>query len=539
MVAPLASASLRRVNNDEKENENTTAQSEPAEFSGGFPVDFDRCSARHQLHEVCESILEFCENSRSQDFDTFEGSLMARVRLLGRLFIAYFLWNRHQCFDHESYARSHPGGRFKIASSRSLKCVFGELTYWRCYYERVSGGGCFPLDLALGLFADGFTPKVISLVTRLATRMSYRSAHLICKLFLGWAPAQRTIAELVLDLGGHACHYMGQVPPPVRSSPSEIVVVEIDGKATPTATDQELKKRRGKRSAKKSCRCCQRHRGKACRQRRGKRKRKKKGDKTKNGRSATIVAVYTLRRGEDGKLHGPENKRIWASYAPRKVMLDWAKAEVEKRGFQADGSDVHVLSDGEVALNQGLEKRFPNASMALDIRHVEEKIWSVGRLYYKEASTQLEDWVEKQRKALYEGNTELLLKRLRRMLKAVPAKGPGTKKKREQLSAAINYIEKRTQWMNYGELQKQDLVIATGVIEGAARYVIGERMDCSGMRWIDERAEMLLRLRCIDLNGEWDQFFDWTYSKIKQDQIQNSKAYRLRSKQPQPLPKAA
>jgi hypothetical protein len=91
--------------------------------------------------------------------------------------------------------------------------------------------------------------------------------------------------------------------------------------------------------------------------------------------------------------------------------------------------------------------------------------------------------------------------------------------------------------MNYGELQKEDLVIATGVIEGAARYVIGERMDCSGMRWIAERAEM--RLRCIELNGEWDQFFYWTYSKIKQGQIQNSTAYRLRSKQPNPLPKAA
>ena len=369
--------------------------------------------------------------------------------------------------------------------------------------------------------------------------MSYHSAHLVCKLFLGWAPAQRTINELVLDLGEHASHYMEEVPPPLRASPSEIVVVEIDAKATPTATEQELKKRRGKRSAKKSCRCCQRHRGKACRKRRGKKKRKKKGDKTKNGRSATIVAVYTLRRGEDGKLHGPENKRVWASYAPRKVMLDWAKAEVQRRGFQADGSNVHVLSDGEVALNQGLKKRFPNASMSLDIRHVEEKIWSVGRLYYKEGSKQLEDWVEKQRKVLYEGNTALLLKRLRRMLKAVPAKGPGTKKKREQLSAVINYIEKRTEWMNYGELQKEDLVIATGVVEGAARYVIGERMDCSGMRWIAERAEMLLRLRCIELNGEWDQFFSWTYSKIIQDQILTSTAYRLRSKEPQALPKVA
>ena len=64
-------------------------------------------------------------------------------------------------------------------------------------------------------------------------------------------------------------------------------------------------------------------------------------------------------------------------------------------------------------------------------------------------------------------------------------------------------------------------------------------MDCSGMRWIDERAEMLLRLRCIEINGEWDRFFTLNHTQIKQIQIENSIAYRLRSKQPPPLPKAA
>ena len=126
-----------------------------------------------------------------------------------------------------------------------------------------------------------------------------------------------------------------------------------------------------------------------------------------------------------------------------------------------------------------------------------------------------------------------------KLKKEVPAKGPGTKAKRTKIAAILNYIRKRTRWMNYGELQKRDLVIATGVIEGAARYVIGERMDCSGMRWIDERAEMLLRLRCIEINGEWDQFFSWTHSKIKRLQDEHSKAYRLRPKQPAPLPNAA
>lgn len=497
---------------------------------------------REQLVEVFEAILAFCEGQdpRCQNFDAFESSLLARVRELGRFLIAYFLWNQHLRLDHGDYARSHPGGRFKKASMRSLRCVFGQITYWRCYYERRSGGGCFPLDISLGLLADGFTPRVISLVTRLATRMSYSSAQLVAKLFMGWAPATRTINEMVLDLGVHSAKYMEEVPPPdPRSSPSEIIVVEIDGKATPTATEAELRKRRGKRASKKGCQCCQRHRGKACRKRRGKKKRKKRGDKTKNGRSITIVAVYTLERGEDGQLHGPKNKRVWGSYAPRKVMLNWAKAEVERRGFSADSRDVHVLSDGEIALNQGLQKRFPNASMALDIRHVEERIWGIGRLYYGEGSPELEEWVEKQRKILYEGNTRLLLIRLRKMLKEVSATGPGTKGKRKKLNGVINYIEKRIEWMNYGELRTQDLVIATGVIEGAARYVIGERMDCSGMRWIDERAEMLLRLRCIELNGEWDRFFTWTYSKITDEQISKSKAYRLRTSDPKPLPQAA
>ena len=537
MAAGLASSC--RVKNNEKEDEDTAARIELGEPAAGFPANSERRALRLALLRAFESVLGLCENSPHQDFDAFESALVVRVRCLGRMLVAYFLWNRQHSFDHEQYADSHPGGRFKIPSPRSLKCYFGKIAYWRCYYERTSAGGCFPLDIALGLLADGFTPKVISLVTRLATRMSYASAHLVCKTFLGWAPAPRTINELVLKLGEHASDYMKEIPPQVRSSPSEIVVVEIDGKATPTATEEELKKRRGRRSKKKVNCGCRRHRGKACRKRRGKKKRKKKGDKTKNGRSITIVAVYTLKRGEDGLLHGPENKRIWGSYAPRKVMLDWAKAEVERRGFDADSEEVHVLCDGEVALNQGLEARFPNASMALDIRHVEEKIWSIGRLYYKEGSNELEEWVEKQRKVLYQGNTALLLKRLEKLKKEVPAKGPGTKAKRTKIAAVLNYIRKRTRWMNYGELQKRDLVIATGVIEGAARYVIGERMDCSGMRWIDERAEMLLRLRCIEINGEWDQFFSWTHSKIKRLQDENSKAYRLRPKQPAPLPNAA
>jgi hypothetical protein len=67
-------------------------------------------------------------------------------------------------------------------------------------------------------------------------------------------------------------------------------------------------------------------------------------------------------------------------------------------------------------------------------------------------------------------------------------------------------MESRLDMMNYKEYIEEDLPIASGVVEGAARYVVGDRMDCSGMRWIPGRAEALLHLRCIELNREWDQF---------------------------------
>ena len=38
--------------------------------------------------------------------------------------------------------------------------------------------------------------------------------------------------------------------------------------------------------------------------------------------------------------------------------------------------------------------------------------------------------------------------------------------------------------------------------------MIAKRCDHGGMRWIKERAEALLKLRCIDINGEWDAFID-------------------------------
>jgi len=224
--------------------------------------------------------------------------------------------------------------------------------------------------------------------------------------------------------------------------------------------------------------------------------------------------MYTLKRGKDGKLHGPLNKKVWGSYAPRKVMLEWARNQATKRGFPLDTNKrIHIVTDGEPCFKNRLSVLFPAATFALDICHLEEYIWEAGRAFHKEGSEELEKWVKSKIVFLYKGHAEKLLSEVKELKKKLSRRSKKNKSKRDALSKLIKYMEPRLDMMEYKKLREEDLDIGSGVVEGAARYVVGERMDCSGMRWIPERAEALLHLRCIELNGEWDLFFDWSYNR--------------------------
>jgi len=320
----------------------------------------------------------------------------------------------------------------------------------------------------------------------------------------------------------------------------EVLVIEEDGKCPPTATDEELRKRRGKRRHKKGCSCgCQRHRGKAKRQARGSKKRRKKGDKSKNGKEVVVVVMYTLRRGPDGKLHGPVNKKVWASFKGRKAAAQWARAEATKRGFGPDTTKtVQIVVDGAKGLKEKMEQLFPKAIFTLDVCHVVEKLWKLAGCFHAEGSEELKAWVEDLKELLYRGKAATLVQRLRDLHQQVPTHGPGTKKKRQALEEVIGYVQPRLSMMSYDEWLKQDLVIASGQVEGAVRHVVGERLDCAGMRWLPGRGEALLHLRCIELNGDWETFVDWAYQRFL-DQLRDRHVVQIRTAQPLDVAKAA
>ena len=117
-----------------------------------------------------------------------------------------------------------------------------------------------------------------------------------------------------------------------------------------------------------------------------------------------VVVMYTLRRGPDGKLHGPINKKTWATFGGRKAAALWAREEATSRGFGPETTKtVQIVVDGANGLKDNLEPLFPNAIITLDVCHVVEKLWEVGHRFYKEGSEELKAWVEELKGLVYEG----------------------------------------------------------------------------------------------------------------------------------------
>ena len=494
---------------------------------------------QRQTHERLNEIIASCLNEQGPtSFLEFEATLLGLLQSLGCVLIQLFLRARHDRLDPAAWqARGYRTA--DPAAGRTLRTSCGPVAYVRAFLVPRHGGGpgVHPLDVALGLTRDGFSPLVIGWFCRLATRMSFQVARELGGMFLGAAPPSSAIEEWVLGLARPA--YVSMSEGPLPEDEGKILVIEIDGKAAPTATPQELDRRRRPRAHHEpGCRC-QRHRGRAKRGRRGRKQRRKKGDKSKNGRSATLVVMSTLRRGEDGRLHGPINKKVFGTFGSRRSALEWARAQATRRGFPpGTAKTVQIVVDGETCLERRLRRLFRGAILTLDIRHAQEKLWEVGRLFHREGSAELTRWVEELEELLYKGHVRALLRRLEQEMRSISSRGPGTKEKRGVLKKVIAYLEARVKLMDYGRLRKEDLVIATGVVEGAARYVVGERLDNSGMRWIEERAEAMLLLRCIEVNGDWEAFMRWSQEQRNQD-LERGQVVQIRSRTPIQLPEAA
>jgi hypothetical protein len=80
----------------------------------------------------------------------------------------------------------------------------------------------------------------------------------------------------------------------------------------------------------------------------------------------------------------------------------------------------------------------------------------------------------------------------------------------------VRYLTSKHEFLCYDQALAAGWPIATGVIEGACRHLIGDRLDVTGARWGLEGAEAILTLRAVISNGDFDEY--WRFHLARQHQ---------------------
>jgi hypothetical protein len=131
---------------------------------------------RDRIRQQVEDALAFLgKPSARRSFGEVEKAVVsfAFAFALGRLLLNYFLTWRNENSEGEVEQMKTAGGRVRPAQPRLLGTYFGKVRYWRTYIRRRGGRGVYPLDIALGITADGFSFLVMGLAAKLSTMVSY------------------------------------------------------------------------------------------------------------------------------------------------------------------------------------------------------------------------------------------------------------------------------------------------------------------------------------------------------------------------------
>ena len=478
-------------------------------------IDRVECKVQRAFREA----LSWAESSKKRSLWEFERGLWTLMLALGRALLELFL--TRQVAHPRPVDYRHDGVAYRLVlkepRTTQLGTRFGKVTFQRPVGRKVGSAkhaADLPIDRELGL-CSGFSLGVVMAVTRLCAQMAFLHARETFQETYEWMPSPRAVLRMVDGVGEQARPFLEQAPAP--EDDGEILAIQVDAGGAPMINAIEYSRRRRKRAQASLER---RHRRRPS-QRKGKpmsttsrhqrrekrkahpRKRKTKGKKSKNAKVAVVGVLYTLRQTPDG-LEGPVNKRLYATFESHEALFIWLRYEADKRGY---GQKYTLfLADGCQHIWRLQQRYFPEAEVCLDWFHVVEKLWTAGTCLHREGSSQLASWVAQQTKLLRRGRVSAVLDTIDQAQRAIPKTGPGNKGKRTRLLEIHRHLAKNKHRMRYHLLRNRDLDIGSGAVEGAVRNLVRLRLDGPGMRWGRERSEYVLHLRCILLNGQWDEF---------------------------------
>ena len=186
------------------------------------------------------------------------------------------------------------------------------------------------------------------------------------------------------------------------------------------------------------------------------------------------------------------------------LALSWAAREVRQR--RKKNQLLVRLMDGQHSLWSDADACLSDCSSddvidILDIVHVAGYVGKAAKVLVEEKAAQ-EQFIRNRLLRILKGDVHGVVRGLRRM--ATAQKLP--KEKRADVDTTCGYFTAHADRMKYDEYLAAGLPIATGVIEGACRHLVKDRLERTGMRWSATGAQAMLSLRCLKASDAWDDF---------------------------------
>jgi len=471
----------------------------------------DTADKAPSLDSLCDALRAFVVGSASgpSSFHDFELALWRLLLSPGRAAVADFLAARGPGDLGESVTL--PDGkatrRLDGARRRELTCVFGTFTLERFCYAKREGQriDLVPSDDRLDLPQGRFSYLSQDFNGLLAAEQPFASVACALERILGLEQHVDGLERQTRHVAAFAGPFRdGQPAPPheeegpilVRTADAEGVVMRKGEGAPPEPPGRGHK--RGPRPGRK--------------------------------KQAVLGCVYSaspvvrtaeevvesLSRRADPDVPRPPRPQIRHErvIAPLNEYADdggeardgmaeafaWMDSQLDERDPTCDEVMVNV-SDGDERLKQRKESsRGPGGADVPDLLHVMERVWEVAALLHARESAECEGQVRA-------WLLEILRGQVRAVARDVGAKGEGLGgEKGRALSRARQYPGQNAYRMRYQEYLRAGYPIASGVIEGACRHYVKDRMERAGMSWSQQGARAMLALRAVASNGDWDDF---------------------------------
>ncbi len=385
--------------------------------------------------------------------------------------------------------------------TRRLETRFGEVIVTRRGYGGRGLESVFPLDAELNLPPDKYSHGLREVLVEEVIGGSFEAALDHLARAGGGQMAKRQAEEVTVHLSQDFDAFYAQ---PLASGQAggdeqKLLVISADGKGIvmrPEGLREATRRALEREEHKQHTRLCP-------------------GEKKNRKRMATVVSVYEVdpyprtaeqilapERPPEGKRPRPENKRTWARVeADQGTVIEQAFAEAVRRDPDQTMRWV-VLTDGQEDLLRQVyaaAKRYKvDIVVVQDLVHVLEYLWKAAYALHPQDAEEREGWVLDRASAILQGRARDVAVGLRR----AATRKQLSQSERKPINKAADYLENNRERLQYDRALAHGLPIATGVIEGACRYLVKDRMDITGARWGLQRAEAILKLRSLKVSGD-------------------------------------